>query len=67
MLSAMAQRIRMIVDTEEEIRLAVHLAATRAGKSNSELVNDILRKALAAEIVDSRKYTPRKKPKDQED
>ncbi len=60
----MATRIRMIIDTEEEIRLAVKLAALKSGKGVSELVNDILRRALAAEIKDARKYTPEKEDKD---
>jgi plasmid stability protein len=57
----MAERIRLIIDTEEEVRLALHLAATRAGKSNSEMANDILRKALIKEIEDAKKYTPPKR------
>jgi hypothetical protein len=61
MNAVMAERIRLIIDTEEEVRLAVRLAATKADVSPSQLVNDILRKALAAEIQDARKYLPRKK------
>ena len=57
----MTKRIRIIIDTEEEIRLAVRLAATRADLTASELINNILRKALIAEIEDARKYTSKKK------
>jgi hypothetical protein len=57
----MAERIRLIIDTEEEIRLAVRLAATKADVSPSELVNGILRKVLAAEIQDAKRYLPRRK------
>lgn len=57
----MAERIRMIIDTEEEIRLAVRLAATKANISVSELVNTILRDQLADEIKDARKYIPKEK------
>jgi len=61
----MADRIRMIIDTEEEIRLAVKLAANAAGVSSSELVNSILRKALPSEIRDAKKYLPRRKQEGQ--
>jgi hypothetical protein len=57
----MAERIRLIIDTDEEIRLAVHLEATRQDLSASEVVNNILRKALASQIEDAKKYVPRKK------
>lgn len=58
----MAERIRVIIDTDEEIRLAIRLAATKADVTTSELVNSILRKALASEIEDARKYLPSHKP-----
>ena len=60
MNAAMTERIRLIIDTEEEIRLAVRLAATKADISPSQLVNALLRKSLAAEIEDAKKYLPRK-------
>ena len=66
MNAVMAERIRMIVDTEEEIRLAVKLAASAAGVSSSELVNNILRKALTNEIRDAKKYLPKRKADEQE-
>jgi hypothetical protein len=61
----MVERIRMIIDTEEEVRLAVKLAATAAGVSSSELVNSILRKALPNEIRDAKKYLPKRKAEGQ--
>ena len=55
---------KLIIDTEEDVRLAVKLAANKADVGLSELVNEILRKALAAEIEDAKKYVPRRrKPK----
>ena len=62
MTVSMAERIRIIIDTDEEVRLAIRLAATKADKSVSELVGDILRRELADEIKDARKYLPKKKP-----
>lgn len=61
MSTDMAERIRIIIDTEEEVRLAVRLAATKADLTASQLVNGILRKALASEIADAKKYLPKKK------
>ncbi len=58
---AMADRIRIIIDTDEDVRLAVRLAATKADKTPSALVTEILRKALPVEIEDARKYLPKKK------
>jgi hypothetical protein len=55
----MTERIRVIIDTEEEVRLALRLAATKAGMGVSDFVNMILRRELAAEIKDARKYIPR--------
>lgn len=57
----MAERIRIIVDTDEELKLAVRLAATAASLSVSELVCSILRRNLPREIADARKYMPKKK------
>jgi hypothetical protein len=59
----MADRIRLIIDTDEEVRLAIRLAATKANMSTSELVNSVLRKALASEIEDAKKYTPKPRKK----
>jgi plasmid stability protein len=54
-----SDRVRLIIDTDEEVRLAVRLAATRQGVSISDAVNEILRKALGKEIEDAKKYTPK--------
>ncbi len=56
----MAERIRMIIDTDEEIRLAVKLAATKEGMGVSEFVNKLFRERLVNEIRDAKKYTPGK-------
>jgi hypothetical protein len=61
MIGLMAKRIRMIIDTDEEVRLAVRLAATKADIGISELVTEILRKALPLEISDAKRYLPKKK------
>jgi hypothetical protein len=58
MIAVMADRTRMIIDTTEEIRIAVRFAATKADKTTSAVVNEILRKALAAELKDARRYVP---------
>lgn len=58
----MAERIRLIIDTDEDVRLAVKLAATKAGLTTSELVTKLLREKLAEEIRDAKKYLPKKKP-----
>jgi len=60
MSAAAVSRIRIIIDTEEDIRLGVRLAATKAEKTPSQLINDILRKALPGEISDARKYVQKK-------
>jgi hypothetical protein len=62
----MATRIRLIIDTTEEIRLAVRLAATKANKSPSEIVNDLIRRTMAGEIKDARRYIPPRKPEPEE-
>jgi hypothetical protein len=56
-----AKRIRLIIDTTEEIRLGVRLAAMRGDKSPSQVINEILEKHLAEEITDAKKYTHKKK------
>ena len=54
MLAVMADRIRLIVDTEDLIRRAVHLRKVKSGTSDSisDIVNEILREALAEEIAE---------------
>lgn len=63
----MVERIRLVTDTDEEIRLAVKLAAAREGVSASELVNRILRRYLSAEIRDAKKYARRPEPPPEDD
>lgn len=63
MNSVMAERIRIIIDTDEEVRLAVNLAATKADISISELINGILRQHLTKEIEIAKNYVPDKKHK----
>jgi hypothetical protein len=68
MLADMAERTRLIIDTEEDLRLAVHLAAGAAGMSKSQFVNALLRKALANELKDVQKYmSKRRDSKDREE
>ena len=62
MTATMAERTRMIIDTEEALRLAVKLRAMKDGCSTSEVVNKILRRELREELADTHKYLP-KKPK----
>jgi hypothetical protein len=64
------ERTRLIIDTEEVIRRAVRLRALKTGEDNSEVVNAILREALADEIEEVSKYPqvkggkkPGRKPK----
>jgi len=65
MLSVMgAKRVRLMIDTTEEIRLGVRLASMQRDKSPSEVINEILMRHLAEEIKDARKYAPRKPKKD---
>jgi hypothetical protein len=54
----MAERVRLIIDTTEEIRLAVRLASVQAGVSMSEVVEDLIRTGLPAAVKDARKYAP---------
>ena len=68
----MAERIRLIVDTEERLRRAVRIAAARRGVSPSDIMNELIEthlpndvaeavKALAAENDDSPAPKPKKK------
>jgi hypothetical protein len=52
----MAKRMRLIIDTDQEVQLAVTMAANKAEIGKSEFVNAILRKVLAKEIELSKKY-----------
>lgn len=51
-----AKRIRLIIDTDEVVRAAVSLRALKTGKGHSEVVNEILRAALAGEISEVSTY-----------
>jgi hypothetical protein len=60
----MAERIRMIIDTDKAIRLAVRLEATKTNKSPSQIINDILRRELADMNEQAGRYLP---PDDDDD
>ena len=62
MLVCMAERIRIIFDADEEIRLAIKLAATKLDISVSELLCNLVRDNYGAEVQDAKKYLP-KRPK----
>jgi cytochrome c553 len=47
---------RFIILTQEVVRTAISLRALRTGKDNSDVVNDILRDALADEIEEASKF-----------
>lgn len=70
MNAVMAERIRLIIDTEDVVRRAVHLRKVKSGgdATASDIVNAILREALAAEIAELEQHTQsqqggEKKPK----
>jgi hypothetical protein len=58
MLDLMTERIRLIIDTDEVTRRAVHLRRLKmpAGTTMSDVVNDILRDALAEEVEQIKSY-----------
>ena len=60
MISTMAERIRIIIDADEEIRLAIKLAATRLDKSVSEVVCTLIKKAFPEEMRDAKRYAPKR-------
>lgn len=55
MQAVMAERIRLIVDTEEQLRRAVRIAAARRGISPSDIINELVRKHLAADVAEAQK------------
>ena len=66
MTTVMAERIRLIIDTDDIVRRAVHLRRIKMPGvvSNSDVVNAILREALAAEIAEIEGYDkPAEKPR----
>jgi hypothetical protein len=58
MTALMAERIRMIVDTDEMMRRAVQLRRLKmpTGTTVSDVVNHILREALAEELAEVATY-----------
>jgi hypothetical protein len=58
MSALMAERIRLIIDTEDVVRRAVRLRALKMGGdvTISDVVNAVLREALAVEIAEVEKY-----------
>lgn len=57
-MTGVMARIRLIIDTDDDIRRAVRLRAVKMGGdvTNSDVVNAILRDALAAEIAEVHTY-----------
>lgn len=51
----MAERIRLIVDTEERLRRAVRMAAARRGLSPSDIVNELIVSHLKDDVADAEK------------
>jgi hypothetical protein len=51
-------RIRLIIDTDDVLRRAVHLRKIKmaSGTTVSDVVNGILREALAQELAEVEKY-----------
>ncbi len=48
----MTRPVQLLVDTDETLLLAVHRKAARQGVTASEVVNAVLRQALAPEIAE---------------
>lgn len=46
----MGNAVCLTIDTEEVVRQAIQLRAAKEGVSVADVINDILRKALAGEI-----------------
>lgn len=67
--SAEEKRIRMIVDTTEELKRAVELRSLKLGVQrrrkvpHHEVVNEILQAALEQEIAELRAIPPEDKPR----
>jgi hypothetical protein len=62
-----AERIRLIIDTNEAVRRAVRRTAAERGLSPSELVNEILERELAPVIEEMDRLiagekSPKRKP-----
>jgi hypothetical protein len=54
MNAGMAIRIRLIIDTEEELRRAVQIRAAATGKSPSEVLNELIQEQFRKEIAQAR-------------
>jgi hypothetical protein len=54
----MTNQVRLIVQTEKVIGLALQLRAGKEGATIDGLVNDLLRKALATEIEEAQGLAP---------
>lgn len=59
----MADKIRLVVLTDDDVRAALRLAAAKADKEQSEMAHDILSAALVEELAEvrARKATDDKK------
>lgn len=55
MSALMAERIRLIVDTEERLRRAVRIAAARRGISPSDVLNSLIEDHLPNEVAEAEK------------
>ena len=53
MPTVMAERIRLIIDTEEVLRRAVRLRAAARGITHSDVINELIRKHLPKEVADA--------------
>ena len=63
MQSVMAKRPRFVIDTDEDFRRAVALRAVRLGKKPNEVLLEILRRELSAELKEVKKF---KRPEGEE-
>lgn len=53
MQAIMAERIRLIIDTDEVTRRAVRIRAARKGKTPSELLTELVREHYAREVKEA--------------
>jgi plasmid stability protein len=51
----MAERTRLIIDTEEPLRRAVRIRAAKKGQSPSDVINDLIREHLPAEVAEAKR------------
>lgn len=50
-MTTVMARTRLIIDTDERLRRAVRIAAARAGKKPSDIVNELIAEHLADELA----------------